>query len=83
MLDDEDGGLLTFAILVIKGSEIFESDSGNISQIVSSVRTTSAIEGRASVSSWQHLRANVTNLSTHSAGYDPSRQSIIEKTFPD
>lgn len=44
------------------------SDSGIISHMFSSSRTTSAIEGRASVSSWQHLRAKVTNFSTHSDG---------------
>nr|GMD67047.1 hypothetical protein glysoja_050396 [Ipomoea batatas] len=64
-------------------SLILVSDSGIISHMASSSRTTSAIEGRESVSSWQHLRASVMNFSTHSEGYDPIRSSITENIMPE
>lgn len=49
-------------------SEGVASASGIIRHMHSSSLTTSDIEGLASVSSRQHLRANDTNFSTHSEG---------------
>lgn len=49
-------------------SETNMPDSGIILSMFSSSLTTSNIDGRLSVSSWQQLRAKATNLSTHSDG---------------
>jgi hypothetical protein len=71
-VEDDDGG-----------SAILMSNSGIIRHIRSSSWTTSAIEGRASVSSWQHLRAKVANITKHSDGQDLIPSSITEKISPD
>lgn len=69
LADVEDvGGVIVFPGLVEIDSDGTLSDSGVIRHMLSSSLTTSAIEGRFSVSSWQHLRANDTNCSTHSEG---------------
>ena len=67
--DDEDGGSTTLArSLQVTNSVIWISDSGIESHMFSSSLTTSAMEGLDSVSSWLHLRAKVTNFSTHAGG---------------
>jgi hypothetical protein len=81
--EDDDSGVTTFSASMTMGSAILMSDSGIINHIRSSSRTTSAIEGRASVSSWQHLRAKVANITKHSVGQDPIPSSITEKILPD
>lgn len=65
---EEVGGVIVFPGLEEIDSDGTLSDSGVIRHMFSSSLTTSAIEGRFSVSSWQHLRANDTNCSTHSEG---------------
>jgi hypothetical protein len=82
-LEDDDGEVTTFSASIPMGSAILMSDSGIISHIRSSSRTTSAIEGRASASLWQHLRAKVANITKHSEGQDPIPSSITEKILPD
>ena len=84
-VEDDDGGVTTFTFSAAKamGSTIPMLDSGIRSHIRSSSRTTSAIEGRASVSFSQHLRAKVANITKHSEGQDPIPSSITEKISPD
>lgn len=65
---DEDGVVASLPESETKDSVAWVSDSGNISHMLSSSLYTSDIEGRASVSSWQHLRATFMNFSTHSDG---------------
>lgn len=81
---DEDGGVTALVASLLLQSEVVRLlGSGIISQMFSSILTTSPIEGLASVSSWQHLRARVTNFSTHSDGYEPILSSITENIVPD
>lgn len=60
-----------------------ESVSGIILSMYSSCLTTSSIDGRFSGSSLQQLRAKLTILSIHTAGYQPILLSIIDSTMPD
>lgn len=83
MVEDELEGVITFPESVTNESTDVVSDSGIISHMFSSSRTTCAIEGRESVSSWQHLSARFMNFSTHSEGYDPILSSITENIIPE
>ncbi|GKV09568.1 hypothetical protein SLEP1_g21049 [Rubroshorea leprosula] len=84
-IEDDEGGVVD----VVSGSPSMDSTSegseylGIISPIVSRVRTTSAMEGLESVSSWQHFMAKFTNFSTHSEGYEPILTSRTENIVPD
>ena len=64
-----EGGVTT---LSLSGTMEFDgaaaSASGVILHMFSNSQHTSDIEGLASVSSWQHLRAKDMNLSMHSEG---------------
>jgi hypothetical protein len=82
-VEEDDGGVTVFSASMPMGFAILMSDSGIIRHIRSSSRTTSAIEGRAFVSSWQHLRAKVANITKHSEGQDLIPSSITEKILPD
>lgn len=66
--DEDDGDTVVTESSVTKDSAVLGSDSGIISHMLSSSLTTSFIQGRLSLTSWQHLRARSTNFSTHSEG---------------
>lgn len=80
--EDDDCKLTTFSVSISMVYVILVSKSGIKCHILSSSRTTSAIEGRASVSSWQHLRAKLKNFTTQSEGKEPTRSSMTEKIIP-
>jgi gamma-glutamyltranspeptidase len=84
-VEDDDGGVITFTFsaAMAMGSTILMLGSGIRSHIRSSSWTTSAIEGRASVSFSQHLRAKVANITKHSEGQGPIPLSITENIIPD
>lgn len=81
--DDDVVGVAVLLASVAVDSDSPASASGVSRHMTSSSLTTSIIEGRASVSSWQHMRAKERNFSTHSEGYEPMRLSITEKVIPD
>jgi len=68
IIEDEEGGVISFLLSVLIVSVVVVSDSDIICHIPSSSRTTSAIDGLASVSSLQHFMAKVKNLSMQSEG---------------
>ena len=68
IIEDEEGGVISFPLSVLIVTVVVVSDSDIICHIPSSSRTTSAIDGLASVSSLQHFMARVKNLSMQSEG---------------
>ena len=82
VVEDEGGELFVFPKSLVIDSTLLLSYSGIITHMFSSSRTTSAIFGLKSGSSWQHLRARFKNFSTQSKGYDPMHWSITENISP-
>nr|GEU65394.1 hypothetical protein [Tanacetum cinerariifolium] len=70
VVEDEDGENTFFLGLVLIESWVCNSDFGIIFHMFSSSPITSAIDGRSSVSSLQHLTAKLTSFSTHFDGYN-------------
>lgn len=65
---DADADVVLLPECLEVDSEDVASISGIIFSMVSSSLTTSDMDGRCSVLSWQQLRAKATNLSMHSDG---------------